>query len=135
MNREASSVETWNSIACGKSLRPCAVPRLRPWPMGFRCGGMERSPGFLVSASRTCAPPAEPEAGRLCFCQAALHLAAWRPAWAAAGNQAAQRAGSLAFPELRQPLETAASIPRTRRASKADAGPGLTPESRCCRSR
>lgn len=98
---------------------------------------MKRSPGFSVrGAPHLCAARCA-QADRLCFCQAAPHLAAWRPAWAAAGNQAAQRARSTAFPEQRQQsLETAASIPRARWASKADAaGPGRTPESQCCCSR
>lgn len=114
MNREASSVETRNSLACGKSLRPCAVPKVGLGRWAFGAGEWRGAPGSRCAAPRTCAPPAAPQAGRLCFCQASPHSAAWRPAWAAAGNQAAQRAGSVAFPELPQPLETAASIPRTR---------------------
>lgn len=116
MNREASSVETWNSVACEKSLRPCAVPKVEALAAGPSVRGkMKRSPGFSVrGAPHLCAARCA-QADRLCFCQAAPHSAAWRPAWAAAGNQAAQRARSTAFPEQRQQsLETAASIPRAR---------------------
>lgn len=89
-------------------------------------GVWRRAPGSRGASPRTCAPPAVPQAGFLCFFHAAPHFSVRRPspAWAAAGNQATQRTRSTAFPELRQPPETAASFSGTRRASRRHT-PGL----------
>lgn len=129
MNHKASSMETWNAIAYGKSSRPVWFPRKRLWRLGFRCWGVEKSsaPGSWGASPRTCAPPAAPLAGFLCFFLVARRFAVRRPspARAAAGNQATQRTRSTAFPDLRQPSETAASFSGTRWASV-----GLMPPAR-----
>lgn len=120
MNHKASSMETWNAIAYGKSLRPVWFPRMRFWRLGFRCRGVEKSSGFSGRVAPHLCAPRRALAGFLCFFHAAQHFAVRRPspAWAAAGNQTTQRTRSTAFPELRQPPETAASFSGTRRASR-----------------
>lgn len=115
MNHKASAMETWNVIACGTSSRPWEIPKVEAM-----AGAGERrgAPGSRCASPRTCAPPAAPPACGLCFFHAGPgpHFAARRPppAWAAAGNQAAQPTRRTALPELRRPPETTASGSRTR---------------------
>lgn len=96
MNHKASSMETWNAIAYGKSSRPVWFPGMRLWRLGFRCGGLEKSSGFSRRvAPHLCAP--RRASGRFPLFlprrPALRHFAVRRPspAWAAAGNQATQR--------------------------------------------
>lgn len=98
-------------------------------------GGAEDSPTLSPGgAARAPVRPA-PRLSRAAFVPPALSTPQPqrpRPASVAAGNRAAQRAGSSAFPEL-PPREAPAAFPRIRRAPGRAAWPGLKPELEGCR--
>lgn len=137
MNHKASSMETWNAIAYGKSSRPVWFPRMRLWRLGFRCGGVKKSSGFSGRvAPHLCAPR-----------RASGRLPLFLPRRPALRSQApfACLGGSW---EPGNPADPEHCISRAEAASRnrglflrnspsfqaTHAGPGRTLKSRCCGS-
>lgn len=93
---------------------------MRLWRLGFRCGGVEKSSWFSGRvAPHLCAP--RRASGRLpLFLPRRPALRSQAPFACLGGSWEPdnQRTRSTAFPELRQPPETAASFSGTRRASR-----------------